>query len=133
MKSLAGDALLSSFGYDVCYASDDADTVDHPVPPSDNCNCHCHSEKKWIELKPMDLSLLECTDQDCQITDMNPKECANPKDLNDAQRLSHYSDDGRLVVNSPFTLRKEDDQFGRKITFLRKSLTSNDTKPFATL
>lgn len=119
MKSLAGDALLSSFGYDVCYANEEEDTFS-----SDDC-------EKWIELKPMDLSLLQNTEQGCPATERDPKTCT--KDTNDALKLSRYSEDGRLIVNSPYSLRTDDDQFGRRITFLRKSLTSDDTKPFATL
>ncbi|RYG70250.1 hypothetical protein EON64_00660 [archaeon] len=33
-------------------------------------------------------------------------------------------------INNFFTVRSNDDKFGRKITDLRKAFTQNDTKPF---
>ena len=139
MKSIAGENFLSTFGYDVCYSN---------VPDS--------SCEKWIELKPMDLTQLRDTGASGQqqgqfegsggssSSSSSSSDPSQPDDDNnntvnsnlnddDAHRLSRYSEDGRLVVNSPFTLRAEEDEFGRKITFLRKGLTNNDSEPFETL
>lgn len=114
---------MSSFGYDVCYTKDAAGVV---TDTSGVCE-----RETWLKLKPMDLTLLNS--QGVSDSDSDSKERLNTKELSDAHRMSNYSAEGRLIVNSPYSLRTEDDQFGRKITFLRKSLTSNDTKPFATL
>ena len=48
-------------------------------------------------------------------------------------RISKFSmelSSPEIVVNENFCIRPPDDRFGRGITDLRHSLTSNDTKPF---
>jgi len=80
-------------------------------------------DDKLIDLSPINLdSLLKSSTADfnCESS------CPN------AHGLSKYMG-GRLVVNSPYSLRPEDDPFGRKITYLRKSFTKDDTEPFETV
>lgn len=38
--------------------------------------------------------------------------------------------EGKVIINDNYSVRGEHDQFGRKMTPLRKSLTNNDTAPF---
>jgi len=38
----------------------------------------------------------------------------------------------KVIINDNYSIRGEDDQFGRKMTPLRKSLTNDDTEPFPT-
>ena len=38
--------------------------------------------------------------------------------------------EGSVTVNTPFELRAIDDNFGRMVTFIRKSMTDNDADPF---
>jgi hypothetical protein len=45
----------------------------------------------------------------------------------------HDAADGRLKVNESYSVRHVDDKFGRKFTELRRGITDDDKKPFATL
>ena len=36
-----------------------------------------------------------------------------------------------MTINDSLCIRSDEDKFGRRITNLRKSLTTNDTEPFA--
>lgn len=79
----------------------------------------CDGERRVV-LSPIDLSRLR--------TDSDLAEGGGEE--------RRAEEEGPWVVNcpnSPLELRTPEDQFGRRITFLRKGLTSNDTHPFDTL
>jgi hypothetical protein len=46
--------------------------------------------------------------------------------------LSQSNKSQRFMVNEKFSIRDDEDKFGRKVTHLRRTLTADDTIPFPT-
>ena len=61
---------------------------------------------------------LNCTNINCNI-DYKPREIDTP----------HTQ---RVWINEPFSIRKNDDPFGRNFTYTRKDYTNNDLNPLPT-
>jgi hypothetical protein len=107
MKEIIGESFLIGLGYNVLY--------------NESNNGEENEADKYIDLKPMLIRQF--------IASMN-NSASGPCD--NYHGTSSYAE-GRLIVNSLYSLRKEDDRFGRLITYLRKSLTNDDSEPFETL
>ncbi len=46
---------------------------------------------------------------------------------------THDTTEGRIKINESYSVRHVDDKFGRKFTELRRAITDDDKRPFATL